>query len=114
MPYGNTSRQQGLSSITSSSSISSEAMQKSVKIHIDGAVQNVFFRYSAQKKAEEIGITGYAKNNPDGSLTIVATGNEDILEKFIVWCKKGPEQAKVDSLEVTDIEAADFTDFNTQ
>lgn len=66
---------------------------------ISGKVQGVFFRKSARDKAWELGITGYAMNMPDGSVHIEAEGEQDKLDEFMAWCKKGPEGARVDKLE---------------
>ena len=72
---------------------------KTIRIKIYGHVQGVFFRISSKEKAEELKITGFALNEPDGTVFIEAQGEEKKLVKFIEWCKTGPEHAKVDNLE---------------
>jgi acylphosphatase len=72
-----------------------------VEIKIYGRVQNVGFRYDANKKAEKFGVVCVPRNEPDGSLYIEAEGESPAqLEKFIAWCRKGPWGAKVERVEV--------------
>lgn len=73
--------------------------KKGVILQIYGRVQGVGFRYYTQKKAEELGITGYVKNRPDGSVYIEAEGNTDALEAFLLWCEEGPSWAHVRKVE---------------
>ncbi len=68
-------------------------------ITIFGEVQGVFFRSSAKEKAEELGVTGFARNDPDGSVYMEAEGGEKALEEFLAWCGKGPAGAKVEKIE---------------
>lgn len=85
---------------------------KAVRIVIFGAVQGVFFRVSAKEKADELGIRGFARNMPDDSLYIEAEGEEEALQEFIAWCRKGPPQARVDRAEINETGPKGFTDFN--
>ena len=78
-------------------------MIKSVKINIYGRVQGIGFRYSTLLKANELGIYGFVKNRSDGSVYIEADGETEVLEQFILWCRKGPSGSKVDDLKVNDI-----------
>lgn len=86
-------------------------MIKHYNIIITGKVQGVFFRKSAKDKAQELGIKGVVKNKPEGSVYIEAEGEEAILGEFIVWCKKGPSQAKVDDVIVTEGSVVDYEKF---
>lgn len=69
---------------------------KHLNIKIYGRVQGVFFRANAKKKAKELGITGFARNEPDGTVYIEAEGEEENLEKFLEWCHRGPPFAHVE------------------
>lgn len=71
-----------------------------VRLVISGRVQGVFFRQSAKNEAEKLGITGWIRNNPDGTVEIEAQGDHVQLEEFIKWCKKGPQFANVNNLDV--------------
>ncbi|MCB0521809.1 MAG: acylphosphatase [Lewinellaceae bacterium] len=71
---------------------------KRYKLIIKGRVQGVWYRGSAQRKARELGLNGFIKNMPDGSVYAEAEGNESNLDVFIEWCKKGPELARVEAV----------------
>lgn len=58
----------------------------------------MFFRHSARMRAEELGLAGWAKNEEDGSVAIVAEGKEAALEKLVEWCRKGPPLALVENM----------------
>ena len=72
---------------------------------IYGRVQHVGFRYATNKKALELGICGFVKNMPDGSVYVEAQGSEEKLDAFMLWCKKGPAWAYVNQF-ITDIAMA--------
>ena len=65
---------------------------------IIGRVQGVFYRVSAKKMAEIIGITGWIRNTKNGHVESLITGEDEQLEKFKTWCKQGPANAEVVSL----------------
>lgn len=75
---------------------------KHLNITVKGKVQNVGFRFYTNKKAVELGIKGYVKNMPDGSVYIEAEADEVTLDHFVLWCKKGPSWARVDELLIQD------------
>lgn len=85
---------------------------KTLEVKIYGQVQGVAFRYSAMRFAREISIPGFVKNCPDGSVLVVATGNEDQLEQLIEWCRRGPARAIVHDLEISEIPFREFQDFS--
>jgi len=84
-------------------------------IVVKGRVQGVAFRYSAQKKAQQLAISGYAKNLPNGDVEILAQGEKTNINQFIEWCKEGPPVANVDRVEIAwqNIEQK-FSDFDTR
>jgi len=65
---------------------------------ITGRVQGVFFRASTQRKARGLGLTGYALNQPDGSVAVAARGENDALDKLAAWLEKGPPGARVEQV----------------
>ena len=69
-------------------------------LHISGLVQGVFFRDGAREKAEELEITGWVRNLPNGRVEIIAEGEKEKVEKFIEWAEEGPSTARIDDLEV--------------
>jgi acylphosphatase len=68
------------------------------EINITGRVQGVGFRYFAQQKAKEMGITGWVKNSVDGSVLIVAQGIEAEIKTFIDYLYIGPTRSRVDKI----------------
>lgn len=71
---------------------------KHFKLKVSGKVQGVFFRDSTRTKARELGVTGFVRNEKDGSVYIEAEGIKDQLLPFLDWVKRGPEQARVDKV----------------
>lgn len=69
------------------------------KIWVYGRVQGVGFRYYTQAKARELGLTGYAHNLQDGSVEVLAVGDDAPLQAFINWLKAGgPASAEVENV----------------
>jgi len=66
-----------------------------IRCRVFGKVQGVFFRASTQQIATELGLVGYAKNMPDGSVEVFACGDKHALESLNEWLWLGPEYAKV-------------------
>ena len=66
---------------------------------VHGRVQGVFYRQSTRQQARQLGLTGYARNNPDGTVTIEAEGPADALAQLAQWCHQGPPAARVDKVE---------------
>ena len=74
--------------------------QKRIHMLIRGRVQGVFFRASAQREARRLGITGWVKNRPDGSIELLAEGDEDSIKELSSWANHGPSAARVDGVDV--------------
>lgn len=83
-------------------------------LNITGLVQGVFYRATAKKVADELGVTGWVKNSPDDGVEAVVTGTEEQLEQFISWCKKGPAMAKVTRVIAEQLEEMKFADFSVR
>jgi acylphosphatase len=85
---------------------------KRVHVIVRGRVQGVYFRASAQDRARQLGLHGWVRNCPDGSVEILAEGDKARLEQFVVWCHGGPPGAIVTDLDVEWQEASkEFTGF---
>jgi acylphosphatase len=82
-------------------------------IRIAGRVQGVMFRASAQRVARQLCISGFAKNEDDGSVLIVAEGRAAALDQLVAWCRKGPPRARVDRVDVTAGIASGYDGFTT-
>ncbi|HSN98371.1 MAG TPA: acylphosphatase [Candidatus Nanopelagicales bacterium] len=73
---------------------------KQVQLFVRGRVQGVYFRASTQREARRLGITGWVKNRPDGSVEILAEAEEDQLKELIAWANRGPSAARVERVDV--------------
>jgi len=87
---------------------------KTVSIIVQGKVQGVFYRKTARSKGEELGLTGFVRNEEDGSVYIEATGDEAILEQFGEWCRKGPDRAEVTEVTMNDLPLTHYHGFSVQ
>lgn len=87
---------------------------KHYNLSITGRVQGVWFRGSTRDKAKQLGIKGYVKNMPDGSVYIEAEGNEERLGDFIAWCRQGPPMANVDNVKIEDGEVKNYKVFDVK
>lgn len=86
-------------------------MKKHFNIKIYGLVQGIFFRATAKKLADDLGIVGFAENKPDGSVFIEAEGEKNKLNRLVKWCNKGPSMAKVEKVVVTEDKLKNFSKF---
>jgi len=87
-------------------------MTRKVKILVTGRVQGVYFRAFTQNKAKQLSVSGSVKNLPDGRVEIIAQADEMLIEKLVKWCHKGPVTARVDHVEIIELEPdAEFTSF---
>lgn len=82
-------------------------MSRTVNILISGRVQGVYFRRFTLNKAKDLGIKGTVRNRDDGRVEIVAQAEASILEAFIRWCHKGPITARVDQVEIIDMQTSE-------
>ena len=82
------------------------------RIHVKGRVQGVGFRYSAMREAQRRGITGFVKNQFDGSVYIEAEGSRGQLLDFIEWCRRGPGFVKSVTADPAPVE--NYTDFTVE
>ena len=71
-----------------------------VRVRISGRVQGVFFRASCARRADELELSGWVRNRPDGDLEAVFEGPDEAVEDIVAWCREGPPHARVDRVEV--------------
>lgn len=86
-------------------------MDRAVEIVVSGVVQGVAFRWKANEEAERVGVTGWVRNEPDGTVRARAEGPAQAVEAFISWCRKGPRFAVVERVDVRDVEAQGYGSF---
>lgn len=82
------------------------------KIHVNGYVQGVGFRWSAVREAKRQGIKGFVKNMSDGSVYIEAEGSRKQVTTFVEWCKKGP--GYVESVTADPYPPVNYWDFTVE
>ncbi len=82
---------------------------------VAGRVQMVFFRYSTCQEAQKLGVTGWVTNRPDGNVELVAEGTKEAVDALIEWCRTGPPNARVTSVEVSEeSHTGEFDCFDTK
>ena len=71
------------------------------RLRARGHVQGVFFRSELRDRARSLGVAGWVRNVPDGSLEAALEGEGRQVESLLGWCRHGPAGARVDGLDVT-------------
>lgn len=75
---------------------------KRVVARVEGLVQGVYFRDYAQKEARGLGLSGWVRNRPDGSVEAVLEGETEKIEQMLAWLHIGSPQAEVREVQVTE------------
>lgn len=71
---------------------------KTVRAVITGRVQGVFYRAWTEKQARGLGLSGWVRNRPDGSVEAVFHGPEDAVNEMLRRCHEGPPAARVEQV----------------
>ena len=74
-----------------------------VRLRVRGIVQGVWYRQSTANEGERLGLSGHARNLPDGSVEVEAEGPVAAVEALTAFCRRGPPAARVDAVEVEDL-----------
>ena len=74
---------------------------KAVRVRVTGRVQGVSFRYYTQDQAHRLGVSGWVRNEPDGSVEVHAEGSAEAVDGLVAWCHEGPALARVRDVAVT-------------
>lgn len=85
--------------------------KKHLNITVTGLVQGVWYRATAVERAKELGLSGFVRNQPDGSVYLEAEGEENPLQALLQWCHDGPPGARVDQVSVEEGELSQFENF---
>jgi acylphosphatase len=70
------------------------------RVVVHGFVQGVFFRDSVRQRALSGGVSGWVRNNRDGTVEAVFEGERQAVERLVAFCRAGPRGARVDRVEV--------------
>ncbi len=87
---------------------------KAVQARVTGRVQGVSFRWYAQEQARSLGVTGWVRNEPDGSVLLHAEGDDDAVDALVEWCRTGPSMARVSDVAVREAAATGASSFDTR
>jgi acylphosphatase len=71
----------------------------------------VFFRAETRDRAVSLGLGGWVRNNPDGTVEAAFEGDRERIESMIEWCRRGPALADVEDVEVDWVEPEDESGF---
>ena len=82
------------------------------RVVFSGRVQGVFFRDTARRHAERLGIAGWVSNRPDGGVEAVFEGSPEEVEQLIELCRAGPRGAEVERVEIAEEAPEGLTDFS--
>ncbi|MBU0488074.1 MAG: acylphosphatase [Bacteroidetes bacterium] len=89
-----------------------QVRKRYVSLIIAGRVQGVGFRYAARTAASQLGITGFAQNQFNGSVYIEACGKPEKLDEFVLWCRRGPAMARVTQVIINQLPPFEATQFS--
>lgn len=83
-------------------------------MYVSGRVQGVFFRDSARREANRLGVSGWISNLPDGRVEAVFEGDSSSVREMVRWCESGPPEASVQSVDATYEEPCGDSDFEVR
>lgn len=89
-------------------------MRKTIHFIVSGRVQGVFFRASTRQSANELGLCGWVRNLPDGRVEGMASGESKDIARFKAWLGRGPEMAKVQDVQIEEVELQEFAGFEVR
>jgi acylphosphatase len=87
-------------------------MSTAVTVRVTGRVQGVAFRWYAVQEAERRGVTGWVRNEPDGSVAAHLEGDDGAVDAMVEWCRHGPSYASVRDVAVTEARPTGATSFD--
>lgn len=77
---------------------------KAVAVRVSGTVQGVYYRASACREGERLGLRGWVRNVSDGVVALHLQGDPAVVDAMLGWCRVGPPAARVSRVEVGDAE----------
>jgi acylphosphatase len=81
------------------------------RVIVHGFVHGVFFRDSVRRHALNAGVTGWVRNNGDGTVEAVFEGAPEAVERLVAFCRDGPRGARVERIDVATEDPADLDAF---
>lgn len=94
--------------------MSKRTADSTIRRHVTvlGRVQGVGFRWATGARATDLGITGYVRNLPDGSVEVEAQGSPEQVDAMLEWLRAGPPFARVEGMDVSERELVRETGFD--
>ena len=89
-------------------------MRTAMDLTVTGRVQGVSFRAYAEREAARLGVAGWVRNEPDGSVAIHVEGDEGAVGQFVQWTYTGPGPARVDHVDARPADDTGATEFSTR
>ena len=74
--------------------------RKTLRLVIHGRVQGVFFRDSMKSEAQNLKVTGWVRNNSDGTVEAKVQGEPAAVDAIVRWARRGPQHARVERVEI--------------
>lgn len=89
-------------------------MSSAVDVTVTGRVQGVSFRFYAEREAERLGVAGWVRNEPDGSVAGHFEGDAAAVDAMVDWCRTGPPHATVSRVDVRPAKAIGVSGFTVR
>ena len=89
-------------------------MKLCYRCHVSGRVQGVFFRASARQQAERLGVSGYARNLPNGGVEVLACGEQSMVDALREWLWTGPPAARITDVQCEQLAFQERGNFTTK
>ncbi len=86
-------------------------MKKSLRLYIQGTVQEIFFKSFIKENAERYNVKGFTRNLEDGRIEVFLEGNTDEVNTMVEVCKKGPKHSQIKNVEIHQEKFQDFKTF---
>ena len=86
-------------------------MKKSLRLYIQGTVQEIFFKSFIKENAERYNVKGFTRNLEDGRIEVFLEGNTDEVNTMVEVCKKGPKHSQIKNVEINQEKFQDFKTF---
>jgi acylphosphatase len=84
------------------------------RVVVHGRVQGVWFRESTRREADSVGVSGWVRNNADGTVEAWFEGDADPVDALVMYVRRGPRRASVERVEVFEEEPAGFAGFEVR
>lgn len=85
---------------------------KAIQARVTGRVQGVSYRCYAQEQARRLGVNGWVRNEPDGSVLLHAEGDDEAVDALVTWSQEGPGMASVRDVAVRQAALLGATSFD--